>query len=103
VPALYPQRLSNPIEEWEYVAMVPGAPTLAGRHPEGHGCAFIGIYTSAILGKTLPLPVVIGMGGLASFCLALLIGALTLRLRGIYFAIFTLRTRKWANVPGRGL
>lgn len=49
----------------------------------------IGIYTSAILGRALPLPVVIGIGGLASFCLALLIGALTLRLRGIYFAIFT--------------
>jgi branched-chain amino acid transport system permease protein len=29
------------------------------------------------------------MGGFASFCLALLIGALTLRLRGIYFTIFT--------------
>jgi branched-chain amino acid transport system permease protein len=49
----------------------------------------VGIYTSAILGKALPLPVVIGMGGIASFCLALLIGALTLRLRGIYFTIFT--------------
>jgi len=49
----------------------------------------VGIYTSAILGKELPLPVVILIGGLASFCLALLVGALTLRLRGIYFAIFT--------------
>lgn len=49
----------------------------------------VGIYTSAILGKTLPLLVVIAVGGFASFCLALLIGALTLRLRGIYFAIFT--------------
>jgi branched-chain amino acid transport system permease protein len=49
----------------------------------------VGIYTSAILGKVLPLPVVILVGGLASFCLALLVGALTLRLRGIYFAIFT--------------
>lgn len=49
----------------------------------------VGIYTSAVLGKAFPLPVVIGMGGLASFCLALLIGALTLRLRGIYFTIFT--------------
>jgi branched-chain amino acid transport system permease protein len=49
----------------------------------------VGIYTSALLGRTFPLPVVIGMGGLASFCLALLIGALTLRLRGIYFTIFT--------------
>ncbi len=49
----------------------------------------VGIYTSAVLGMALPLPVVILIGGLASFCLALLVGALTLRLRGIYFAIFT--------------
>jgi branched-chain amino acid transport system permease protein len=49
----------------------------------------VGIYTSAILGVALPLPVVICIGGLASSCLALLVGALTLRLRGIYFAIFT--------------
>ena len=49
----------------------------------------VGIYTSAILGQELPLPVVILIGGLASFCLALFVGALTLRLRGIYFAIFT--------------
>lgn len=49
----------------------------------------VGIYTSAILGKAFPLPVVISMGALASFCLALLVGALTLRLRGIYFSIFT--------------
>jgi branched-chain amino acid transport system permease protein len=49
----------------------------------------VGIYTSAILGKELPLLVVILIGGLASFCLALLVGALTLRLRGIYFTIFT--------------
>ncbi len=49
----------------------------------------IGIYTSAILGKELPLPVVIFIGGLMSFIVALLVGALTLRLRGIYFAIFT--------------
>ena len=49
----------------------------------------VGIYTSAVLGKALPLPAVIAVGGLASFCLALLIGALTLRLRGIYFTIFT--------------
>src|SRR4030042_5177382 len=49
----------------------------------------VGIYTSAILGKILPLPIVISFGALASFCLALLVGALTLRLRGIYFSIFT--------------
>jgi len=49
----------------------------------------VGIYTSAILGNKLPLPIVIFVGGLASFCLALLVGALTLRLKGIYFAMFT--------------
>jgi branched-chain amino acid transport system permease protein len=49
----------------------------------------VGVYTSAILGGEFPLPVVIGIGGLLSFILALLVGALTLRLRGIYFAIFT--------------
>ena len=49
----------------------------------------VGIYTSAILGEEFPLFVVIGFGGLVSFCVALFVGALTLRLRGIYFAIFT--------------
>ncbi len=49
----------------------------------------VGIYTSALLVMKLPLPVVIAVGGLASACLALLVGALTLRLKGIYFAIFT--------------
>jgi branched-chain amino acid transport system permease protein len=48
-----------------------------------------GIYTSAILGMKLPLPVVILIGGSISLILALLVGGLTLRLRGIYFAIFT--------------
>jgi branched-chain amino acid transport system permease protein len=49
----------------------------------------VGIYTSVLLGEALPLPVAIGVGGLASFILALLVGALTLRLKGAYFAIFT--------------
>lgn len=49
----------------------------------------VGIYTSALLGNKLPLPVVILVAGLASFGLAFLVGALTLRLRGTYFAIFT--------------
>jgi branched-chain amino acid transport system permease protein len=49
----------------------------------------VGIYAAAILGKSVPLPVFIVAGGLASFIVALLVGALTLRLRGIYFAIFT--------------
>jgi len=49
----------------------------------------VGIYVAAVLGDTLPLPIFIVAGGLASFIVALLVGALTLRLRGIYFAIFT--------------
>lgn len=50
----------------------------------------IGIYTAAILGFTLPLPVVIIIAALTSSGLAFIVGALTLRLRGIYFIIFTL-------------
>jgi branched-chain amino acid transport system permease protein len=47
----------------------------------------VGVYTSAIV--KLPMPLVIVIGGAASFCLALLVGALTLRLRGTYFIMFT--------------
>jgi branched-chain amino acid transport system permease protein len=49
----------------------------------------VGIYTSAIIGEALPFPVVVAIGGLASIFLAIFVGALTLRLKGIYFAIFT--------------
>jgi branched-chain amino acid transport system permease protein len=53
----------------------------------------VGIYTSALLlpitGAVLPLLVVVLIGGLASGLVAFGVGALTLRLRGIYFAIFT--------------
>ena len=49
----------------------------------------VGVYTSALLGKALPLPVVIVAGSLFSLILALCIGLLTLRLRGMYFIIFT--------------
>ena len=49
----------------------------------------MGIYTAASLGKFLPLPLVIVVGACASLLLALLVGALTLRLKGLYFSIFT--------------
>jgi len=49
----------------------------------------VGIYTSAILGKTMPLLLVVVAGGGISLLLALFIGLLTLRLRGMYFIIFT--------------
>jgi branched-chain amino acid transport system permease protein len=49
----------------------------------------VGVYTSALVGKTLPLPLVIIAGSLFSFILAICVGLLTLRLRGMYFIIFT--------------
>ncbi len=53
----------------------------------------IGIYASALFlpttGAVFPVLVVVLIGGLASSLVALGVGALTLRLRGIYFAIFT--------------
>ena len=49
----------------------------------------IGIYVSAILGNALPFPVVVFIGGLLSFLVALLVGLSSLRLRGMYFTIFT--------------
>ena len=50
----------------------------------------LGVYTSALLGDALPLPVMMILGGLAASVLAFLIGVITLRLRGVYFTIFTL-------------
>jgi branched-chain amino acid transport system permease protein len=49
----------------------------------------VGIMTTAFLDGTLPLPVITVIGGLLASALAFLIGLVTLRLRGIYFAIFT--------------
>ncbi|NMA24067.1 MAG: branched-chain amino acid ABC transporter permease, partial [Clostridiales bacterium] len=49
----------------------------------------VGIYTSVIFGSSLPLPVLMLIGGAVSFILAAIIGAITLRLRGVYFTIFT--------------
>ncbi len=49
----------------------------------------VGVYTSALFGKALPLAIVILLASLLSFILALFIGLLTLRLKGMYFIIFT--------------
>jgi branched-chain amino acid transport system permease protein len=48
-----------------------------------------GIMATAFLYGTLPFPLIIVIGGLLASALAFLIGLVTLRLRGIYFAIFT--------------
>ncbi len=49
----------------------------------------VGVYASAILSSNLPLAMVVPIGGAASFVLAYLVGSLTLRLRGMYFTMFT--------------
>ena len=49
----------------------------------------VGIYTAAWVGMDWPLPFVILAGGVFAAILAMVTGAITLRLRGIYFAIFT--------------
>ena len=49
----------------------------------------VGIYTSAVLAGSLPLAVIIIISGLLSFTLAFLMGVLTLRLKGVYFILFT--------------
>jgi branched-chain amino acid transport system permease protein len=49
----------------------------------------VGVYASAFLSSGLPLFVVAPIGGAASFVLAYLVGSLTLRLRGMYFTMFT--------------
>jgi len=49
-----------------------------------------GMYVTALIGEKVPLPLVVLLGGLASFLLALLVGLASLRIRGIFFAIFTL-------------
>ena len=49
----------------------------------------IGIYVSAVFGETMPFFAIVALGGIVSFFVALLVGLSTLRLRGMYFTIFT--------------
>jgi len=49
----------------------------------------LGIYTMCVLEKELPFLIIIVIGGLVAFAFALLVGLVTLRLKGMYFAIFT--------------
>ncbi len=53
--------------------------------------AFVGLgfYASGFMSNYFPLPVLMLFGGIVSFALAALIGSITLRLRGVYFTIFT--------------
>jgi branched-chain amino acid transport system permease protein len=49
----------------------------------------VGFYIAAVLNGPLPFSAVIIVAGAVSFVIALSVGALTLRLRGVYFCIFT--------------
>lgn len=49
----------------------------------------IGLYTATVIGRELPLPAIIAIACLICFVLAFAMGLLTLRLRGIYFILFT--------------
>jgi branched-chain amino acid transport system permease protein len=49
----------------------------------------MGIYSMALFQDYLPFPIIIVIGGLLSFALAALLGLVTLRLKGIYFTIFS--------------
>ena len=49
----------------------------------------IGMYIQALLGRELPLPVTMLIGAIVAFAIGFGIGVVTLRLRGIYFTIFT--------------
>lgn len=49
----------------------------------------IGVYITAIFGRVLPFWLVLILSALINFSFALAVGLVTLRLKGIYFAIFT--------------
>lgn len=49
----------------------------------------LGVYVAAVFGEAWPWPLVLGTAALAALLVALLVGLATLRLRGVYFVIFT--------------
>jgi branched-chain amino acid transport system permease protein len=49
----------------------------------------VGAYTMAVFSETLPLPAIIALAAAVGVAVALIVGMSTLRLRGIFFVIFT--------------
>ena len=49
----------------------------------------VGIYTLAIMHAYLPIPVAVMAAAIVGFLVALVVGLSTLRLRGVYFVVFT--------------
>jgi len=91
VPVYYVSLL---LSIFKYTVLTVSWATFCG--PTGYislaSAAFLGtgMYVTALIGEKVPLPLVVLFGGLASFLLALLVGLASLRIRGIFFAIFTL-------------
>jgi len=91
VPVYY---VSVLISIFKYTVLTVSWATFCG--PTGYislaSAAFLGtgMYITALIGEKVPLPLVVLFGGLTSFLLALLVGLASLRIRGIFFAIFTL-------------
>ena len=91
VPDFY---VSLGISIFKYTVLTVSWATFCG--PTGYmslaSAAFLGagMYVTALLGETVPLPLIVLLGGAASFLLAFLAGLASLRIKGIFFAIFTL-------------
>lgn len=49
----------------------------------------LGVYVAAVFGEAWPWPAVLATAALTALAVALLVGLATLRLRGVYFVIFT--------------
>jgi branched-chain amino acid transport system permease protein len=49
----------------------------------------LGFYMAAVWGSKMPFAAIIILAGVMGFVVALFVGALTLRLKGVYFCIFT--------------
>ena len=82
------------ISIFKYTVLTVSWATFCG--PTGYmslaSAAFLGsgMYVTALLGDALPLPVIVLIGGAASLLLALVAGLASLRIKGIFFAMFTL-------------
>ncbi len=85
--------LSFGINMMQYVVLATAWALFSGptRYVSLATAAFFGVgaYTMAVLSEALPLPAVIAVAALIGVAVALVVGLATLRLRGIFFVIFT--------------
>ncbi|HZP19063.1 MAG TPA: branched-chain amino acid ABC transporter ATP-binding protein/permease [Bauldia sp.] len=76
-----------------YVAMATAWSLFSGptRYISLATAAFFGIgaYAMAVLSAALPVPAIVAIAALLGIAVALVVGVSTLRLRGVYFVIFT--------------